>query len=151
MKQMNALERQLKLKLLTRTSTGVRTTEEGAIIYQGAKFMLDYAQKTITSARAVRAARETTFCVGTSLLNPAKVFMDLWYQVNRDFHDYKLHLVPFEDDHNGILSEIETAWKEIRFSGGCVRFKVLAQPMWLFAAGSISKDDRRVAGTSLGT
>src|SRR5699024_11296949 len=48
-----------------------------------------------------------SFCVGTSLLNPAKPFMDLWYRVNQDFPDYKLHLVSFEDDHNGILSEIE--------------------------------------------
>ena len=32
--------------------------------------------------------------------------MDLWYRVNRQFPDYKLHLVPFEDDHTGILAEI---------------------------------------------
>lgn len=51
-------------------------------------------------------AADTTFCVGTSLLNPAKPFMDLWYRVNKDFPEYKLHLVPFEDNHEGILSEI---------------------------------------------
>lgn len=51
-------------------------------------------------------AADTTFCVGTSLLNPAKPFMDLWYRVNKDFSEYKLHLVPFEDNHEGILSEI---------------------------------------------
>lgn len=45
--------------------------------------------------------------MGTSLLNPAKPFMDLWYKVNQSFPDYKLHLVPFEDNHEGILSEIE--------------------------------------------
>ena len=38
--------------------------------------------------------------------NPAKPFMDLWYRVNEDFPGYKLHLVPFDDDHKGILSEI---------------------------------------------
>ncbi len=44
--------------------------------------------------------------MGTSLLNPAKPFMDLWYLVNKDFPEYKLHLVPFEDNHEGILGEI---------------------------------------------
>ena len=32
--------------------------------------------------------------------------MDLWYRVNQSFPDYKLHLVPFEDNHEGVLSEI---------------------------------------------
>jgi len=32
--------------------------------------------------------------------------MDLWYQVNKNPPGYKLHVVPFEDDHKGILSEI---------------------------------------------
>lgn len=40
------------------------------------------------------------------MLNPAKPFMDLWYQVSQDFANYKLRLVPFEDNHEGILSEI---------------------------------------------
>lgn len=33
--------------------------------------------------------------------------MDLWYRINKDFPDYKLHLIPFEDNHEGILSEIK--------------------------------------------
>ena len=46
------------------------------------------------------------FRVGTSMLNPAKPFMDLWYQMSEAFPNYALNLVPFEDDHNGILAEI---------------------------------------------
>lgn len=68
--------------------------------------MIDYSKKSITNVRSTLFANETTFCVGTSLLNPAKPFMDLWYRVNKDFSEYKLHLVPFEDNHEGILSEI---------------------------------------------
>lgn len=58
---------------------------------------------------------DTTFCVGTSLLNPAKPFMDLWYKVNKSFPEYKLHLVPFEDNHEGILSEIEKLGEKFDF------------------------------------
>ena len=32
--------------------------------------------------------------------------MDLWYRINQVFPGYKLQIVPFEDDHQGILSEI---------------------------------------------
>lgn len=107
MKQINTLENHFDMKLVERTPSGVCLTDAGAIIYQDAKFMIDYSKKSLSSARATLHAKDTTFCVGTSLLNPAKPFMDLWYRVNKNFSEYKLHLVPFEDNHEGILSEIE--------------------------------------------
>lgn len=115
MKQMNALENHLNLKLIERTPSGVKLTAAGKIIYNDAKFMTDYSQKSIASAVAVEQKYHTTFCVGTSLLNPAKPFMDLWYRVNKYFPDYKLHLVPFEDNHEGILSEIEKLGEKFDF------------------------------------
>ncbi|MCH1984375.1 LysR family transcriptional regulator [Ruminococcus sp. OA3] len=115
MKQMNALENHLDMKLLERTPAGVHLTDAGTLIYRDAKFMIEYSRKSIADARATLHARDTTFCVGTSLLNPAKPFMDLWYRVNRDFPEYKLHLVNFEDDHEGILTEIEQLGKKFDF------------------------------------
>ena len=107
MKQMNTLENHLNLKLIERTPSGVNLTPVGEVIYKDAKFMIDYSKKSIAAANAATHTYDTTFCVGTSLLNPAKPFMDLWYRVNQSFPDYKLHLVPFEDNHEGILSEIK--------------------------------------------
>ncbi len=107
MKQMNTLEANLGLKLIERTPSGVYLTEAGARIYQDAKFLIEYSRRALESARAAARTGDNTFRVGTSLLNPARPFMDLWYQVNQEFPDYKLHLVSFEDDHEGILSEIE--------------------------------------------
>jgi DNA-binding transcriptional LysR family regulator len=115
MKQINALESHLDLKLTQRTSTGIRLTPAGEVIYKDAKFMIDYSKKSIASAKATVLDYDTTFCVGTSLLNPAKPFMDLWYKVNGDFPDYKLHLVQFEDNHEGILSEIGQLGKKFDF------------------------------------
>lgn len=115
MKQMNSLESHLDIKLVERTPAGIHLTEAGAIIYRDAKFLMDYSQKSISSAKATLYADSTTFCVGTSLLNPAKPFMDLWYQVNHQFPEYKLHLVPFEDNHEGILSEIEKLGEKFDF------------------------------------
>lgn len=115
MKQINTLENHLELKLIERTPSGVRLTSAGEIIYRSAKFMIKYSQKSITEAKASVYANDTTFCLGTSLLNPAKPFMDIWYRINKFFPEYKLHLVPFEDNHEGILSEIEKLGEKFDF------------------------------------
>ena len=115
MKQMNALESHLNLKLIERTPAGVHVTPAGDVIYRDAKFMIDYSKKSIAAANAATHTYDTTFCVGTSLLNPAKPFMDLWYRINQSFPDYKLHLVPFEDNHKGILSEIKKLGEKFVF------------------------------------
>lgn len=115
MKQINALENHLNLKLVERTPAGVYLTPAGKVIYRDAKFMIDYSKKSVADANAAAHTYDTTFCVGTSLLNPAKPFMDLWYRVNQNFPNYKLHLVPFEDNHEGILSEIEKLGEKFDF------------------------------------
>lgn len=115
MKQINSLERELDLKLVSRTPTGVRPTAAGEVIYREAKVLIERSETAIAEAKAAEQRYETTFCVGTSLLNPAKPFMDLWYRVNQSFPDYKLHLVPFEDDHDGILAEIEKLGEKFDF------------------------------------
>ena len=106
MKQINALEAHLGLKLLERTNHGIRLTAAGESVYQDAKFLFDYSGQAIQRARQRMEESGTTFCVGTSMLNPCKVFMDLWYRLGDDFPGYKLHIVPFEDNHEGILAEI---------------------------------------------
>lgn len=115
MKQINSLESHLNLKLIERTSQGVHLTPAGEVIYKDAKFLFDFSKRSIENARQAANVHEKIFCVGTSLLNPAKPFMDLWYRVSNQFPDYKLHLVPFEDNHEGILSEIEQLGKKFDF------------------------------------
>ena len=118
MKQMNNLEDHLELRLTERTPTGIRLTPAGEVIYRDAKFMMDYSRKSVAEAKENTKEYDTTFCVGTSLLNPAKPFMDLWYKLNHNFPDYKLHLVPFEDNHEGILSEIKSLGVKFDFLVG---------------------------------
>jgi len=115
MKQMNALESQFNLKLIERAPTGIQLTPAGESLCRDAKFILDYSEKALAKARAATVKYDTTFCVGTSMLNPAKPFMDLWYSLNPFFPNYKLHLVPFEDDHAGILAEIQSLGKKFDF------------------------------------
>ena len=123
MKQINTLEKHLDVKLIERTSSGINLTSAGELIYCDAKFMIDYSAKSIAGAKAAMYTYSTTFCVGTSLLNPAKPFMDLWYKVNKDFPEYKIHLVPFEDNHEGILSEISMLGEKFDFLIGVCNSK----------------------------
>lgn len=115
MKQMNTLESHLSLTLIERKPSGIRLTPAGKVIYRDAKFIIDYSKKSVAAANAATHTYDTTFCVGTSLLNPAKPFMDLWYRTNQNFPAYKLHLVPFEDNHEGILSEIKKLGEKFDF------------------------------------
>ena len=118
MKQINALEKHLELKLFERTSQGIRLTPAGRVLYRHTKSLEDCAAKALAEARREAGRAETTFCIGSSILNPCKPFMDLWYQVNQAFPGYKLHIVPFEDDHQDILSEISALGKKFDFLVG---------------------------------
>lgn len=119
-KQINALEKHLDLKLLDRTNHGVTLTPPGEVIYRHAKAIIDYSDKAVQEAHLLAAEADTTFCVGTSILNPCKPFMDLWYQVSHRLPGFKLHIVPFEDDHQGILGEISALGEKFDFLiGAC--------------------------------
>ena len=41
--------------------------------------------------------------------------MDLWYQVNREFPGYTLHIVPFDDNHQSILTELSALGDKYAF------------------------------------
>lgn len=123
MKQVNALEKQLDMKLFHRTNQGLHLTPAGQVIYRHAKYLFSYSRNAIAEARAAASLSEKTFCIGSSLLNPCKPFMDLWYKVNASFPGYRLHIVPFEDDHQGILTEISSLGKNLIFSSESVTLR----------------------------
>ncbi len=56
--------------------------------------------------------------MGTSILNPCKPFMDLWYKLSPMFPGYRLNIVPFEDEHTNILSEISALGEKFDFLTG---------------------------------
>ena len=51
MKQINALEKHLNLKLLLRSAHGVHLTPAGEVIYRDARFLFDYSRRSIEQAR----------------------------------------------------------------------------------------------------
>ena len=118
MKQMNQMEAQLGLTLFERTNHGICLTSAGESVYKDAKYMISYAEKALQRARRLQEEGTCTLRVGTSLLNPCKPFMDLWNRVSDRFSRYKINVVPFEDDHNNILSIIEQLGETFDFLVG---------------------------------
>ena len=120
MRQINSLEAHLGLRLFDRTNHGIVLTSAGEVIYKHAKALFSYSEKVLSEARKTLNTEETTFKIGTSILNPCKPFMDLWYRVNDQFPDYRLQIVPFEDSHTGALTEISSLGNKYDFLiGGC--------------------------------
>lgn len=61
MKQINTLEEELGVKLAERTSAGIRLSAAGEVVYQGAKFMIDYTEKTLARAKAAKKQPRNCF------------------------------------------------------------------------------------------
>lgn len=118
MKQINALEAHLELPLFRRTNQGICLTRAGESIYKDAKYMIDFSGQAVARARALAAGECAVLRVGTSMLNPCKVFMDLWYRISDSFPWFKIQIVPFEDDHQGILSVIGRIGEQYDFIVG---------------------------------
>ena len=118
MKQMNLLEKQLNLKLIQRTNRGILATKCGQSLYRDAKFIIAYSEDAIERARELQGMESKTIRVGTSMLNPCKVFMDIWFRISDAFPQFKIQIIPFEDDHRGILSVIEKIGRDFDFIVG---------------------------------
>lgn len=106
MKQINSLEKQLDIRLFLRTNQGIQLTRAGESIYIDAKAMITYSSQAIERAKKLENQKSTVLRIGTSMLNPCKVFMDLWCRINDRLPHFKIQIVPFEDDHEDILSVI---------------------------------------------
>lgn len=118
MKQINTLEDHLGMKLISRTNQGIKLTPAGKSVYKDALFIFDYSERAVEKARRYGEEYEKTFCVGTSILNPCKPFMDLWYKLSPLFPGYRLNIVPFEDEHTNIVAEISSLGEKFDFLTG---------------------------------
>lgn len=115
MKQVNALEAELGLKLLERSRRGVRLTAGGEILYRHARKMQREGETALAEARRAMEAEKSVLRVGTSLLNPCKPFMDLWRGLGERVSGFKIEVTPFDDDRAGILSVIARVGADFDF------------------------------------
>ena len=118
MKQMNALESRLDLKLLKRTNQGIELTDAGRYIYDTAKKIIVESEDAVQKAKAIEQQSMKTIRIGSSFLNPGKVLIDLWNKINPDSTEYRFKIVPYDDDHDQIMSVVQSLGNRIDFMVG---------------------------------
>lgn len=118
MKQMNALEDRLDLKLLKRTNQGIELTDAGRYIYDAAKKIIAESEDAVQKAKAIGQRTLKTIRIGSSFLNPGKVLIDLWNKLNPDSAEYRFKIVPYDDDHDQIMSVVQSLGNRIDFMVG---------------------------------
>jgi DNA-binding transcriptional LysR family regulator len=126
MKQINSLEKHIGVKLIERTAHGIRLTESGKQFYKDSKYIIKYSANAINRIRQIESSGRYVIRVGTSVLNPCKILMDLWGQVNDIYSNFKINVIPFEDDHNQIMTVIDNIGKKFDLIVGACD-----SPQWL--------------------
>lgn len=115
MKQMNLMENELGLSLLNRTNQGITLTDSGKQIYKDAKFMINYSKKAIEKAKKIQDKNTYFVTIGTSLICPCKPLLDIWYKISDKHPEFKIKIVPFEENHTNTLSTLNSNGTNLDF------------------------------------
>ena len=97
MKQINLLESRLDVQLFVRTPRGLTLTDAGKSYYQDAKYMIQYAKDAQTRARNAMQDNDNVIRIGTSIMTPHQLLMDLWPQIHKRKPELKFQIVGFEN------------------------------------------------------
>lgn len=108
MKQINQLEEETGLILFERSRTGLVLTPAGKAVYDAAAALQKQAEAALQHARSIQESASLSLRIGTSILNPAAPFMEIWNQIYLNGAPCQVLLVPFQDDHTGILDVIDS-------------------------------------------
>lgn len=97
MKQINLLENSVGVQLFVRTPRGLTLTDAGKSYYQDAKYMIQYAKDARTRARNAMQSNDNVIRIGTSIMTPHQLLMDLWPQIHQVRPELKFQIVGFEN------------------------------------------------------
>lgn len=99
MKQINALEGELSVRLFERTNHGLKLTKAGESFVEDARYILEYAVHAAQKAREIdEGENRRSIRIGTSVMTPAKFILDVWSQIQSRMPTLKIELIPFENN-----------------------------------------------------
>lgn len=102
MNQINKLENQIGVKLIERTNQGVTLTEAGRSIYKDAKKIVKISDQAVEHAKEIARKEQQTIRVGTSILRPCKMLVDLWSKIDDGILPISIQIIPFDDTPAGM-------------------------------------------------
>lgn len=118
MKQMNALEARLELRLIERSNQGVRLTRAGEYLYGEALKLIAASDAAVERAREIQSREGRVIRVGSSFLNPGRVLADWWNRMGREPERFGIKIVPYSDDRERILSVVASLGTRLDFMVG---------------------------------
>ncbi len=101
-KQINLLESTVGVPLLYRSNHGIQLSDAGKSFYKDAKEILHYTEAAILRAQKTIQDNQHVIRVGSSLLNPCKVLLDIWNEIREQYPQFKITIVPFEDESDAL-------------------------------------------------
>jgi DNA-binding transcriptional LysR family regulator len=69
---------------------------------------MSLSHNAVQKARQIAADLPFIIRIGTSFLNPVKSFIPTWNKVSEFYPQFKLQIIPFEDDHVTIMDTIKS-------------------------------------------
>lgn len=112
MKQVNALERAVGVRLVERSNHGVTLTEAGRTFAEDARRMVALSAEAAERARRAAEPGRHVIRVGTSLLRPCRLLVDLWTRIGGD-NPFRLEIVPFDDEGSRLMATLTAVGREL--------------------------------------
>ncbi len=120
MNQINKLEANVGVKLIERTSQGTQLTAAGRSFYKDSKKIIKQSEQTIARTRQIARNEKQAIRIGTSILRPCKMLVDLWSKMDDGTLPVTIRIIPFDDSPASMEKMLETLGKEIDcFVGPC--------------------------------
>ncbi|MBD5471204.1 MAG: LysR family transcriptional regulator [Lachnospiraceae bacterium] len=120
MNRINKLEASVGVKLIERTGQGTQLTAAGRSFYKDAKKIIKQSEQAIARTRQIAKNEKQAIRIGTSILRPCKMLVDLWSELDDGTLPVTIRIVPFDDSPESMEKMLETLGKEIDcFVGPC--------------------------------
>lgn len=103
MNQMNAMEREVGVKLWERTSRGVILTEAGQKMEEYARKLNSLADTALRETREAGGLPVQTIRIGASMMRPSASLVELWDSIGSAKPEIQFDIVPFNDGKNGLF------------------------------------------------
>ena len=87
-------------------------------MYQDAKYIIQYCKDSVTRARNAMQEDNNVIRIGSSIMTPAQLLMELWSKVQTMCPDIKFQIVPFENTPENAKEILANLGKNIDVIGG---------------------------------
>ena len=139
-KQINALENELAIRLFDRSHQGLKLTKAGESLYRDAKYIIQYSKASVRRAQEAMQEEEHIVRLGASPMTPPNFLLELWPKIHAACPSIKFQLVPFENTpenaqgilrHLGLDIDVVAGLFDDRMLSlypGCAAFKLSFEP-----------------------